>query len=138
MAKDLGGTSSFGLGRLLNLNKSAEGTNLLPPQVGEFRIPFVNTLTLQRVEVIDGQNYFTLSWQNVDLPNVSNYRVYVNDAGSPSNAPIGPYIAPQSPVRIAVIAPTNTRLIFRLQTVLNNGFQSNLDAAPTCTGITLA
>ncbi len=136
--KNQGGTSEFGLGRLLNLNNSAEGSNLLPPQVGEFRIPFASNLQMVRAQLVGDQTYFTLSWDNVPLTNVSHYAIYVNDARNPSNAPIGPYLSPRSPVRIAITSPSGAPLVFRLQTVLNNGFQSNLDAAPTCTGVTLS
>ncbi len=129
---------NFALSRLKNVNNAAEGTNLLPPQVGQFRIPFVTSLKLVRTEFIDGQTYFTLTWDNVALNNVSHYAIYVNDSTNPSNAPIGPYLAQRSPSRIAIPSPPNVPLIFRLQTSLKNGFQSDLDSSPTCTGITLS
>lgn len=131
------GTSRFGLERILNLNNAAEGTNLLPKQVGQFRVPFASQFTLERTE-FSVQTFFTLSWLNVDLTNVANYRIYVNDAVNTFASPIGPFISPKSPVRIAIPGAPGQRLIFTIQTVLNNGFQSSLDGAPTVTGITLS
>lgn len=136
MTKD--GTGIFGLGRLMNLNNAAEGSNLLPKQVGQFRVPFATQFTIQRVEFLDAQTYFTLSWLDVDLTNVANYRIYVNNVGITFAAPIGPFVAPQSPVRLAIPGASGQRLVFSIQTVLNNGFQSSLDGAPTATGITLS
>ncbi len=131
------GTSRFGLERLINLNNAAEGSGLLPKQVGEFRVPFASQFTLERTE-FNVQTFFTLSWLNVDLTNVANYRIYVNDAVNTFASPIGPFVAPQSPVRIAIPGDAGQRLVFTIQTVLNNGFQSSLDGAPTVTGITLS
>lgn len=137
MKNRAGHTKDFALGRLANLNHAAEGTNLLPPQVGEFRIPFASNFKNNRTQLIDGQTYFTLSWDNVDLDNVSHYIIYVEDATNPNSAPISPSQTPVSPVRIVVNSPTDTRLVFTIQTVMKNGFSSDLSGSPTCTGITL-
>ena len=128
----------FSLGRLTNLNGAAEGSNLLPPQVGQWRIPFVNNLKLVRSELSGSQTFFTLTWDNVILTNVDHYAIYVNDVTNPSNAPVGPYLAQRSPTRIGINITGEVPLTFLIQTVLNNGFQSNLNSAPTCTGKTLA
>ncbi len=128
---------NYSLNRLRNINGVAEGTSLPPRQVGLFRVPFVTNLKTAKTAKYFDQTQFIITWDEPILTNISHYAVYVADAQNPFASPTGPYFAPNSPIQINIPSPQQTRLIFSVQTVLKNGFISDFDFAPTCTGQTI-
>ncbi len=128
---------SYSLNRLRNITGVAEGTSLPPRQIGQFRVPFVTNLLTARSEKVGLNTRFTLTWSEPQLRNIANYAVYINDAANLNQSPIGPYVAPNSPVQIVVPSSLASTLVFRVQTVLKNGFVSDFGAAPTCTAKTI-
>lgn len=129
---------NYSLNRLRNITGVAEGTSLPPKQVGQFRVPFITNLKTARAQKSGTNTKFTLTWSDPLLPNIANFAIYINDAANLNQSPTGPYIAPTSPVQIVVPTSLASTVVFRVQTVLKNGFVSDFDAAPTCTGKTIA
>lgn len=134
MPKQSDQENSFVIDRLKNQTASAEGSNLPPRQIGQFRIPFVSNLRVIRNEQFAGQNTFTVAWDEpTDVPNISHYSVYIVQASQPNAPPLGPFNSQASPAKITISVPDNTKVTFLVVTVLNNGMSSNFQSSPTCT-----
>lgn len=128
--------NSYVVSRLKNQTGTAEGSNLPPRQVGEFRVPFVSNLRLIRSEKTFGNTTFTIAWEDPQGVNISHYAVYVINGINANQPPLGPYITQVSPAQIPLPSQAITRVVFLVQTVLKNGLVSDFDSSPTCTGLT--
>lgn len=126
----------FSLERLKNQTNTAEGSNLPPIQKGAFRVPFVSSLKLLRTQQFFGQTQFTLAWLDPVIDNLSHFSIYVVNAISNNTAPLGPFTCKTSPAQVSIPAQGVSRVTFYVQTVLNNGFTSDLFTGPSCTGVT--
>ena len=129
--------NEFAIRRLINWNQAAEGYTLPPRQFGEFRVPFVSGLRIQRTQAFFGETQFTLVWTDPNSPNVSHYNVYAYGAFADNQQPVGPASVQSSPCVFRIPASnSSTRITFVVQTVLTNGQSSILDRSPSVTGVT--
>lgn len=136
MAKSFGNEDKFALNRLKNQTAAAEGTSLPPRQKGEFRVPFVSNFRLVSTTQFFGATQFVLSWDQPAIPNIDHYSIWVINAINANAAPLGPYTSLVSPATISIPAQDVARVTFYVQTVLTNGFSSDLFTGPSCTGVT--
>ncbi len=133
---DLRDQDRFTLLRLMNPNGAAEGSNLAPKQVGQFRVPFVTNFRLVRTTAIGTQTQFTLTWDNPTDPTISHYAVYIILSTSPAAPPLGPFNTQASPAQVTIPTTGRVKVTFVVQTVLNNGMVSSFENSPTCAGET--
>jgi len=122
----------FPLDRLINLASTGEGSNLPPRQFGSLRVPIVTGLKILQVESHLGGTDYTLAWATPEFPNVkiAQFNVYVSGINGVME-PQGPYTAYSSPAVINVSVRQTSRLIFTVQTQLNNGLTSPIDVSPS-------
>ena len=133
--------TEFIVGRLTNYQDTAEGPILPPKQQGPFRIPLVNAVKLERRQQIlgSGKTYFTVSFMEpFDLDNIDSFRIYVRGAIADTNQLIGPITCSGSPAIVPVDTTKTTNITIYVQTVLKNGFVSDLLSSPTCSARTFA
>jgi hypothetical protein len=127
------------LDRLVNLNQTAEGSLLPPPQFGEFRVPFASGFKIENTVASQfGGTEFTLSWSvpEESAREIDHFEIYVLGLLA-NNQPVGPFRAKTSPAKIRLDASSVTRVTFFLQLVFKSGLLSDLPSAPTCVGVTL-
>jgi len=136
--------TEFIVGRLTNYQDTAEGPILPPKQQGPFRIPLVSNVKLERRQQISGsgKTYFTISFQEPESPsnaNIDSFRIYVKGALADTTLQlIGPITCSGSPAIVPVDATAITHVTIFVQTVLKNGFVSDLLSSPTCGARTFA
>jgi len=127
------------IGRLLNYTGSAEGTNMPPPQVGEFRVPFVSKLEIIKRDTFLGGTAFTLRWlepDGTDTKFISHYNIYVKGIDG-NTRPNGPYAATKSPAVVRVTTNNADAVTLVVQTVLNNGLVSDPERSPSVSNFTI-
>lgn len=130
-------TNDYAVRRFINQAAAAEGTSLPPKQFGEFRVPFISSLLISRIQPRFNQTIFTLTWLDAPAPNVSHYNIYAYGAVDDNRQPLGPATTKASPCIFPIAATNNsTPITFVVQTVLSNGQVSTLDRSPAVTGIT--
>ena len=125
----------FVLARLKNITNTAEGTNLPPSLKGGVRVPIVTGLKLVKATLFSGGDHiqYIISWNNAPIENVDHYNIYISNTGDPKGVINSPNIVKNSPAFLLVIVSPNlnSRNIITVQTVLNNGLMSNLEASPS-------
>lgn len=127
------------LDKLANLNQTAEGSILPPPQFGEFRVPFAYGFKIEKTTASQfGGTEFILSWSVVEemAREIDHFEIYVLGLLA-NNQPVGPFRSKISPAKVRLDASSVTRVTFLLQTILKSGLHSDLPSAPTCVGVTL-
>jgi hypothetical protein len=126
------------LGRLVNVQKAAEGTILPPRQAGANRVQPVSNLRLARTLGITGGTEFTLFWNDVQAVPPASYVVYpflVINQNSVKTLP--EQSVNRSPATIRVMADADEIVIFKVQTIMGGGLASIIDNSPSCTGVTV-
>ena len=126
----------FILDRVKNQPRTAEGAVLPPRFFGGRRVPVVTNLRVVRAESFSGGTAFTLVF---DLPigfsNIDKFNVFYSTPGLAYNF-AGACVT--SPATFRVVSDTVQQVTFQVQTVLKNGFVSDTELSPTCTGYTIA
>ena len=125
----------FVLSRMMNLVNSAEGSNLPPRQRGEFRVPFVTNFRIARIIPGIFQTQYILTWENPENPRIGHYNIYIVNVDT-NSPPLGPFTSQVSPATITIQAPIPAHLTIYVQTVMKNGFTSDLLTGPTCGTVT--
>lgn len=123
------------LGRLINLNNVAEGSVLQPRRQGEFFVPVISGLRLERVDPTLGGVTVILSWEEpstISLSRIAEYRAYVIGLEGTSK-PQGPFSSKTSPLVLTLSTSTSSVLTVVVQTVLKSGLVSDLETSPSVT-----
>jgi hypothetical protein len=128
------------IGTVINQTGAAEGGLLPPKQAGNVRIQPPVGFRIVRTEAILGKSVFTLTWKEESslIASIDHYEIYYALGILKSASLIFASTAQSAPAHVTVTADAATPISFTLQTVLKNGFHSDIQAAPTCTGITAA
>lgn len=120
----------FSVDRLINRTNTAEGTSLPPQQRGPFRVPFVTSVRASSPE----PTKYVITWlepENLGLK-IAQYNVFIQSSVN-IKQPLGPFTVQKSPATIQLIAPSNTRLTFFVQTQMTSGFVNPGSASPSAT-----
>jgi hypothetical protein len=135
--RDLFPGDQFSLARMKNIRNAAEGSNLPPRYVGGTRVPSVTGLKLIRALTFAAGDHiqYTIKWNDINLPNIDHYSIYVTNNADPVGTSSSPYQVKNSPATLNIIIPPNTisKSIILVQTVLNNGFTSDIKNSPSIT-----
>lgn len=135
--------SDFAVNRLKNQTGTAEGGQIPPPLRGGTRIPVVSNFRILSRVSYNGGTQFSLAFQQPTLNDsstqISGYTVYVQSIVS-GNALVAqnPTIVQSSPAIIRVDGLEATRVVFTIQTMLQNGQCSLRDRSPSCASSILA
>lgn len=120
--------------RVNNATGTAEGSVLPPRQVGPTRVPIITELRLLNQFSATNINFFTLVWNEPIETLISGYRIYYQIG---NNSFISNTFCNHSPAVVPVVFQTseiNLPITFAIQTVLKNGFLSDLSLSPTASG----
>lgn len=139
MPREINRESVFITETALNQRGTAEGSLLPPRQRGEFRVPFVTGLRVEKRSTFLGGTQFVISWQEPEgLTSISHYNVYVLGLLDNNKSPMGPATFQKSPGILRLVSDGVVRVTFVVQTVMKNGMVSELDASPAVSSETLA
>ena len=120
------------LERVTNALNTAEGTVMPPRQVGPSRVPLVTSLRLLNSESGFMSAKFTLTWtEPATVIPISHYNIYVQIG---KQTPSAPTVALKTPATVTVVyteSQVNEQVVFYIQTVLRNGFSSDIALSPT-------
>ena len=128
------GNSEYLIGRLRNTNNVAEGTNLPPQVIGEFRVPFVYGLRVLNVTQSFPGTQLTVAWYVPEgYTNINSFRIYAKNAYNANEEPI--YIASSatSPCTFTLPGTVSGVATIFVQAVLNNGLASPVKRCTTTT-----
>jgi hypothetical protein len=117
--------------RVNNATGTAEGSVLPPRQVGPTRVPLVTGLKILNQEASFNTNIFTLTWNELQDPSIAGYQIYSRIDGQP---PISIGLVQHAPAIVPVIYTESTaslRVTLYIQTVLKNGFVSDINFSPS-------
>lgn len=117
--------------RVNNATGTAEGSVLPPRQVGPTRVPLVTGLKILNQEASFNTNIFTLTWNELKDPSITGYQIYSRIDGQP---PISIGLVQHAPAIVPVIYTESTaslRVTLYIQTVLKNGFVSDINFSPS-------
>lgn len=129
--------SSFILDRAQNVTNSAEGSVLPPRQVGATRVPIVTGLRVATAVPFIGGTQFTLLFNDPPLiAQIANYNLYYSLGGNAKLNNAG--TCRRSPAIFNINTPEALTVAFVVQTVMSNGFSSEISGSPSCTGKTIA
>jgi hypothetical protein len=123
--------NSAAVDRVINATNTAEGSVLPGRQTGPTRVPLVSNLKILSQEPSFNTNVFTLSWLEPPDQTIAGYQIYYKIDGQ---TPISLSLVQHSPAMVPVVYTETTssrRVIFYIQTVLKNGFVSDLNLSPT-------
>lgn len=122
----------FIVSRLKNQTGAGEGANVPPAMKGGYRIPFVTGIKLLEKTTSAAGIMVTIGWDEpTDYNNIRCYNVYAYGILG-NDQPVGPYSTTRSPCHVLLQSPTDTTVVFKVQTILNNGFSTPIDTAPSC------
>lgn len=120
------------LERIGNTLNSAEGPVLPPRQIGPSRVPIVTGLKILNQEASFNTNIFTLTWTEPTDPNIAGYNIYSKIDGQ---TPVNLCQVAHAPATVPVVYTESTaskRVTLYIQTVLKNGFVSDINFSPSC------
>lgn len=116
--------------RIHNSLNTAEGSVLPPKQSGPSRVPIISNLKILSQKTSFGINLITLTWDIPQATNLDGYQIYYSINNQT-------YVSPlrvQSPaVTLPIFSDNspNQRASIAVQTILKNGFVSDLTLSPT-------
>lgn len=127
------------LGRMVNRAKVGEGTSLAPKQVGQYRVFPPPGFHLGQTRKLTGGTEFTLVWNDVDIDNiyyiVQGYEMV--NTGDVKRSVVTQNVK-NSPARCFVGGDERGRpIMFRIQTITQNGIVSDEELSSTAVGRTL-
>jgi hypothetical protein len=124
----------FSLDRLINRTNTAEGTSLPPQQRGPFRVPYVTSVKASSPE----PTKYVITWLEPEGfgGKIAQYNIFVQNSAN-INQPLGPYTVQNSPASLQIIAPSNSRLTFFVQTQMTSGFTNPGPSSPSTTLIAI-
>jgi len=110
-------------------------SNIQPPvKIGGLRIPYVRNVSAVSSATLAGGELFTLTWLDpVDIPGLSHFLIFAANMYDPQLEPVLVGAARRSPGHVVVQVPTTRTVIFYVQTVLSNGFSTDLAKSPSVT-----
>jgi hypothetical protein len=118
---------------LTNLAGAAEGTNLPPRQQGGFRVPAAKGFKVLSTTTLSDGMRIVLTWDTPEgKANVNHYRIYTFNSSQPGTQPASATASAKAPVTLTVQATAADILVFRIQTVLNNGLTLPVNDSPSC------
>lgn len=123
--------NSSAVDRVINATNTAEGSVLPNRQIGPSRVPLVTGLKILSQEPSFNNNVFTLTWNEPTDQNIAGYQIYYKIDGQ---TPISLSMVQHAPAMVPVVyteTTSNKRVTFYIQTVLKNGFVSDLNLSPT-------
>lgn len=127
--------NQFIIGRVQNATNSAEGPVLPPKQTGETRVPTASNLRILTRTPFLGGTAFVIGFDTPQgIGQIREYRLYYAINGSRNYVNAG--FCKSSPARFNVSDPGEVTVAFVIQTVMANGFTSDQDNSPSCTGVT--
>jgi len=128
----------FALARLIN-EKAAADAKAVPPKIaGAIRISPPKRFKILRELPYYLGTEFTLSWlrpDDVSPDEIDHYNIYVKGHLTDQSQFQGPFAAAASPCAFRLQTDISVRVVFAVQTVLKNGLMSDLEQAPTTSGV---
>ena len=117
----------FSVDRLINRTNTAEGSMLPPQQRGPYRAPYATNVRVSSPE----PTKYVVTWIEPEgfVTKIAQYNVFVNSSANILQ-PAGPYSTAHSPLTVQLIAPSNARLTFFVQTQLANGIVNPTNQSP--------
>jgi hypothetical protein len=121
------------LRRLLNFLGAGAGGALPPPLRGSSQVPVVSNVSLQQTQGLVGSTRFTLSWTDAAVTGtkVSHYNIYAKQMVNQNQQPVLVGAVAKSPADIILQTDQGTAVTFFIQTVLENGYSSDVLSSPT-------
>lgn len=125
----------FILGRIRNQTNTGSGSVVPPKMLSGVSVPVVNHFRVVKREFYFGGTEFTLAWEEPEdkQGNLSHFHIYAVGAMN-SKQPIGPITTRRSPVQVRIVNQESKIITFKIQTVLKNGYSTEINDSPTCTG----
>jgi len=117
--------------KITNSTNTAEGSVLPPRQVGPTRVPIVTGLRLLSSESSFMSAIFTLTWTPPVAPNIAGYNIYVKIGNRTPSAVAQAVSAPAHVQVVYTESMSQETVTFYVQTVLKNGFVSDINLSPT-------
>ena len=128
------GNSEYLVGRLRNSNNVAEGTNIPPQVLGEFRVPFVYGLRVLNVTQSFPGTQLTVAWYVPEgYSNINSFRIYAKNAYAANEEPIYVASSATSPCTFTLPGTVSGVATIFVQAVLNNGLASPVRRCTTTT-----
>ena len=123
--------NSSAVDRVINATNTAEGSVLPNRQIGPSRVPLVTGLKILSQEPSFNNNVFTLTWLEPTDQNIAGYQIYYKIDGQ---TPVSLSMVQHAPAMVPVVyteTTSNKRVTFYIQTILKNGFVSDINLSPT-------
>jgi len=110
-------------------------SNLQPPvKIGGLRIPYVKQVTATLSATLAGGELYTLSWLDpVDVPGLSHFLIFASNLYDQQLEPVLVGATRRAPGHVLLQVPSTRTVIFYVQTVLSNGFTTDLAKSPSVT-----
>lgn len=114
-----------------------ETTALSPRTIAGIQVPIVSNFRVVQTQSFSGGTSFTLAFDTpvVKTGNLDKYNIFYT-LGSTTLDLAG--VTVSSPCTFRIVTSLASAVTFTCQTVLKNGFVSNSENSPTCTGYTIA